>query len=87
MNYIILLYLCDTADKLNAIGAIPEELGLLTTLVRVDFNFNEFLSGTVPEAICELTNLEYLSMGYTAVGGSLPSCINRLSNLKQLFVS
>ena len=75
------------ADNLNALGAVPEELGVLTTLVTVDFNFNGFLGGTIPQSICALTNLRQLSMGFTDVGGSLPSCINQLSNLELLFVS
>jgi hypothetical protein len=68
-------------------GEIPKELGKLTTLELVDLTFNDLLSGPFPEALCELTNLNSLFLGYTNLAGELPACIGDLSKLTSFFVS
>ena len=42
--------------------------------------------GSIPESICDLTNLEALFLDENQLEGSIPLCINQLSNLEQLFL-
>jgi hypothetical protein len=67
-------------------GSIPKELGKLTTLELVDMTFNDNLSGTFPEALCELTILKALFLGYTQISGEIPACIAKLTLLRSFFV-
>jgi Leucine rich repeat/Leucine rich repeat N-terminal domain len=48
-----------------------------------------FLANYVPfpQAICDLTELEFLSMSrFMGIDGSLPSCINKLTNLREIHI-
>ena len=74
-------------DNLELEGELPNELKFLTTIRQLDFNFNGGLSGEFPLSVCEMEDLDTLSIGYTALSGSLPSCVAGLSELRLLFVS
>ncbi|KAL7581212.1 hypothetical protein ACA910_005995 [Epithemia clementina (nom. ined.)] len=87
--------ICDDEDKAyailldgqNAIGTLPDEIGAIDTLIEVNFNYNQYLAGTIPSGICMLTQLQYLSVGNTQLGGSIPPCINQLDQLIVMFLS
>ena len=59
----------------------------LKTLTWIDFNFNRILGGTLPDELCDLTQLQRLYIGFTDLRGNIPACINRLAKLEILFVS
>lgn len=71
----------------DAVGSIPSELGLLDTLVEINFSTNAQLSGRFPPSFCNFRQLRSLRIGFTTLQGSLPPCINQLSELAELFLS
>lgn len=73
-------------DNQFAAGSLPRELGLLDTLVEINLNYNQELSGTIPSSICDIDQLRFLSVGFTSLKGTLPPCINELVKLELLFL-
>lgn len=81
--------LCDSSTgvidrlylRLNRLtGAIPEEVGALTTLRVADFDRNN-LGGFLPSSICQLTNLEIIRFSGNSIAGTIPDCIGDLEQL------
>ena len=64
-------------------GEIPAGLGGLSSLVELDFWFNQ-LSGTIPSEIGDLANLELLHLSRNRLNGSIPAWLPNLSNLVEL---
>ncbi|XP_078167138.1 leucine-rich repeat protein FLOR 1-like [Carex rostrata] len=60
--------------------------GRVRTLILSNFYFFH-ISTPFPEAICDLTELEFLSMDHFYVSsGQFPSCFNKLVNLQKIFM-
>jgi len=67
-------------------GVLPHELFEVRTLRRVHLEHNQLIEGTLPESICDLENLESLTMHWNKIAGELPSNIGRCSKLKELSI-
>lgn len=63
-------------------GSIPTELGLLTTLKKMDLGMNGRIGGSIPSQLCGLTNLQELFLNSNDLNGQLPNCLDRLTALK-----
>ena len=72
--------------KLSALSleAIPDEIGMLTSLKELDIQHNEL--SEFPECICNLHNLERLNIALNCIK-SLPSTLVHLRLLKELDIS
>ncbi|MCY3929374.1 MAG: hypothetical protein OXG81_13995 [Acidobacteria bacterium] len=66
------------------VGRIPPELGGLGHLQRLDLSSNVLLQGRLPSEFFDLTDLEYLTLSWTGLGGPLPPAIGRLRSLESL---
>ena len=66
-------------------GAIPSELGSLTSLRWLYLGNNE-LSGSIPSELGSLTNLRRLSLVYNELSGALPGELTSLGNLEDLYL-
>ena len=65
-------------------GAIPENIGQLSKLKILQI---EAFEGKIPESVCELANLEQLTLrSGVQPEGEVPDCIGRLSKLKSLTI-
>jgi Leucine-rich repeat (LRR) protein len=65
---------------LSLSGNIPEAIGNLTNLERLDLGSNE-LNGTIPEAIGMLSNLTFLNLSNNQLSESIPNSILDLTAL------
>jgi Leucine-rich repeat (LRR) protein len=70
----------------KAIGQIPTENGLLTSLTNLDFGTSR-LSGTIPTEICKIWNLTKLDLSYNELSGKLPPCLGTRTDLKWIFAN
>jgi hypothetical protein len=70
----------------TAMGSIPSQIGLLTSLTDLDL-FNNALSGSIPSQIVLLTSLTDLDLSMNALTGSIPSQIGLLTSLTGLGLS
>jgi Leucine-rich repeat (LRR) protein len=70
----------------NAIGPLPSENGLLTSLTHLDFGTSR-LSGTIPTEICNIWNLTKLDLSYNEFSGKLPPCLGSMTALKWIFAN
>ncbi|CAB9517188.1 Leucine Rich Repeat [Seminavis robusta] len=68
-------------DQNNLLGALPEELFLLTSLKTFSAGSNNRLGGTISTLIGKMTELEDLSLLVTQIGGSIPSEVGLLTQL------
>mmetsp|Transcript_23747 Transcript_23747/g.28010 ORF Transcript_23747/g.28010 Transcript_23747/m.28010 type:complete len:394 (+) Transcript_23747:108-1289(+) len=82
-NHITRLHLSDL-DGMK--GTIPAEIALLSQLVHLEMYDNPGLVGNLPPAFSKLTNLEYLYVHHTSIGGTIPSSLGALVNLEELFM-
>jgi hypothetical protein len=66
---------------------IPSSIGILTNLKILIFK-DQDLMGTIPDSIGLLTQLTYLHLGYNSFtsGSTIPTTIQKLSNLEYLFL-
>ena len=67
-------------------GALPSELGNLTSLLTLALDFND-LSGPIPNELGRLVNLRYLSLIYNDLSGQIPSTLGRLGSLETLYLN
>ena len=70
----------------NLVGVIPENIGNLTELTKLDFRYNQ-LSGNIPESIGSLSKLQSLNLGYNKLSGNIPESIGNLSKLQSLRIN
>ncbi|KAJ4723870.1 putative Receptor protein kinase [Melia azedarach] len=68
------------------LGEIPQELGKLSTLNKLNFRENQ-LSGHLPEALGLLTELEYLDLSSNILRESIPKSVGNLLKLYYLNLS
>ena len=76
-----------TANNIH--GTISPDLGLLTTLVSVDFN-NNYLTGSLPTSISNWTALQSFFISYSGKGGltgTLPSPIGQWTDLQSFAIN
>ncbi len=66
------------------VGRIPPELGGLAHLQRLNLSSNVLLQGRLPREFFDLTDLEYLTLSGTGLGGPLSPALARLGKLKRL---
>ena len=64
-------------------GAIPAELGDLTSLQRLNLSQNG-LTGTIPAALGDLTSLQHLNLYGNILSGAIPAALGDLANLEEL---
>ncbi len=69
----------------NLVGRIPQELGILTSLIFLDFDTNS-LTGSIPPNIGNLTQLHFLDLDVNSLEGSIPSSIGNLTQLSYLYL-
>ena len=67
------------------IGPIPETLGKLANLERLDLRANN-LSGSIPAALGQLANLKWLDLGANNLSGSIPAALGQLAKLQGLLL-
>uniref|UniRef100_J3L9Q2 Leucine-rich repeat-containing N-terminal plant-type domain-containing protein n=1 Tax=Oryza brachyantha TaxID=4533 RepID=J3L9Q2_ORYBR len=68
-------------------GVIPPEIGQLKSLdIALDLSFNS-ISGEIPQAICNLTNLDMLDLSNNNLTGTIPLQLNKLHFLSAFNVS
>lgn len=65
----------------NLQGELPEAIGQLSALQRLQLQYNKGLSGHIPAALYQLRQLKSLRLGFTALTGELSE---DLANLNQL---
>ena len=64
-------------------GTIPDALGHLNDLQRLDLSNNE-LTGPIPDALGQLSYLETLNLGHNELTGVIPDALGQLSYLETL---
>ena len=64
-------------------GSIPDSLGNLANLTRLDLAFNQ-LTGSIPDSLGNLTNLTHLDLASNQLTGSIPNSFGNLTNLYYL---
>jgi pimeloyl-ACP methyl ester carboxylesterase len=70
----------------NLVGAIPAELGLLSSLGNLQLAQNQ-LSGSIPAQLGNLIGLTYLDMSNNQLSGAIPASLGNLSFLTSLDLS
>ena len=66
----------------NLVGTIPDELGKLTSLTKLNLGENK-LSGTIPSSLNTLTNLTYVQLNDNMLEGTIPQDLwNNMTELK-----
>ncbi|CAL5387455.1 unnamed protein product [Camellia sinensis] len=68
-------------------GSIPEEIGSLSKLTRLDLSTNYHLEGLLPLTLRNLTQLVQLHISSANISGPIPSSIGQLTNLTILDLS
>lgn len=67
-------------------GTIPTDLGDLTNMDYLRFNFNH-LSGSIPSELGNLTNLTYFDLGNNQLTGGIPTSLGNLTKLTRFDVA
>lgn len=65
-------------------GALPEELGQLTSLNMLSLQNNGFTN--LPQSIGNLTSASYVDVSFNKLQGSIPSSIGQLDQLNVLWL-
>jgi Leucine-rich repeat (LRR) protein len=52
-------------------GLIPQEIGLLNDLQRLNLSYNQF-SGTIPVELLNLQNVQVLDLSHNQLSGTIP---------------
>ena len=71
-------------DAKGLTGEVPGELGGLDQLRRLSLSSNLRLSGTLPEELGDLTNLQSLDITHTQLTGEIPASFGQLDQLYRL---
>ncbi|KAH7864265.1 hypothetical protein Vadar_027645 [Vaccinium darrowii] len=67
-------------------GAIPKDLGRMTSLTNLSLESNMF-EGTVPSELGNLVNLQYFNLNSNNLTGELPKELDKLINLREVRLS
>ncbi|KAL1221492.1 putative LRR receptor-like serine/threonine-protein kinase [Cardamine amara subsp. amara] len=71
---------------INVVGPIPQELWTLQYLTNLNLGQN-YLTGSLPPAIGNLTRMQWMTFGINALSGPLPKEIGLLTDLRLLGIS
>jgi Leucine-rich repeat (LRR) protein len=88
-EHVIRLYLHGDTDNYlrgGLRGSIPESLGNLNNLERLDLSINR-LNGSIPESLGNLKHLEFINLWFNELSGSIPESLLNLKNLAELDLS
>jgi len=66
-------------------GTIPEEIGALPMLNRLDLSSNE-IAGTIPEGLYRLQRLRHLFLNDNKIQGTISASIDRLYNAEEIYL-
>ncbi len=72
-------------DSNELTGAIPPELGTMTSLTSLSLSNNR-LSGSIPGTLGNLSNLTFLSLYSNMLAGEVPSSLVQLSQVQKIFL-
>jgi hypothetical protein len=61
-------------------GSIPSNIGAASSLTTIYLNLNN-ISGELPESICNLTQLQYITISRNSISGSIPTNIGLLQKV------
>ncbi len=70
----------------NLIGELPDEIGLMEQLVKLDLDNNQ-LTGSIPSTISDMISLEELWIKYNQLTGELPSTLVDMPELRWIDLS
>jgi len=70
-------------DNNNLAGALPAEIGLLTSLVNIDFDLNS-LTGTIPDSFKALIHLESFVASGNDIMGTIPAWFDSVSIIRAI---
>ncbi|XP_059639127.1 putative receptor-like protein kinase At3g47110 [Cornus florida] len=72
----------------NHFGGVPPDsiANLSTKLTSLWLNLN-YISGSIPQGIGNLINLEFLALDENMLTGSIPDSIGKISNMQELYIS
>ncbi|PRP77643.1 putative LRR receptor-like serine/threonine-protein kinase [Planoprotostelium fungivorum] len=73
-------------SNLNLNGKIIDDIGSLGTLVTSISLDGNVISGSLPNSLCDLTSLFHFSASSTGLTGSIPTCIDNMKALGELFL-
>lgn len=62
---------------------MPAELGLLTTIINIDFDLN-LVQGSLPDSLEKLANMENLFLSGNSMTGSIPDWVDSLPKLRNI---
>ncbi|CAB9510712.1 LRR receptor-like serine threonine-protein kinase [Seminavis robusta] len=65
-------------------GSIPTDIGLVSDLMWLNWDFNLFLTGTLPSELALLTKLTRLSLPVNSLSSTIPSELGSLASLVTL---
>ncbi|GAB2227993.1 hypothetical protein Droror1_Dr00009822 [Drosera rotundifolia] len=68
-------------------GFISPAIGDLTYLTILAFSKLPKVTGTIPQSITKLTNLEFLDISYTGISGTIPEFLFEMNSLTTLILS
>ncbi|MBO7553219.1 MAG: hypothetical protein J6T82_04205, partial [Bacteroidaceae bacterium] len=72
----------------NLIGELPQSISKLKHLKRLCLAGNkDGITGSLPESLGELTDLEVLELNYCSLSGEIPACLGNLKHLHVLSLS
>lgn len=63
----------------NLVGSLPEEIGALTALERLQLGFNS-LSSTIPSSLFELSKLAVVDLSTNSFSGTIPDSLSKASS-------
>jgi len=73
------------ANKLS--GSLPSEIGLLTSLQQLKFQFNDLMTGSIPSEVGSMTSLKRILLMNSKLTGSIPTEIGLLPSLYNLWLN
>lgn len=80
-NYVVELNL----SGFGLTGQLSSSIGCFPFLKSLYLNDNK-LTSTIPEAICDLANLQYLQMDRAGLTGTIPTCMCSMTHLMYLYM-